>query len=199
MNFDEIGTVWRSQTTPAIEPARELDALRGRAARLIRAVHWRDRLETGAALVLLPLFAWALVSAPGTVSAIGAAVLVLACIGIPIRLRMARGRTPDPALPLIDALRAELARVRAQERLLGSVASWYLAPLCIGVILLVGGGTAPAAFRIGYAIVAVAFFGLLLHLNLGAVRRDIRPIAHELETWIAELDDTSAAGDTDDE
>ena len=39
----------------------------------------------------------------------------------------------------------------------------------------------------------VAFFGWLLHLNLRAVRSDLQPVARELESWLAELDEPSTA------
>ncbi|MGH7445333.1 MAG: hypothetical protein ACREKM_10670 [Longimicrobiales bacterium] len=192
MEFDEMVEAWRRQPTPATDPAQELRAVRARAADLARTVRRRDWIETGIALVLLPLFAWQAARGPTLLASIGAAIIAVACILIPLRLRHARGRSPDPTLPVLDALRAELQRVRAQERLLGTVAWWYFGPLGIGVILFVGGSSASAAFRIGYAVVVVLLYGGLLHLNLRAVRDIYGPLARELETWIADIE-----GDTD--
>jgi hypothetical protein len=111
---------------------------------------------------------------------------------------MARRRRPDPGLPLAQSLRAELDRIRAQERLLGSVAWWYLAPLGAGVILFMAGAPVAPLFKVGYAAVVVLFFGWLLRLNLEAVRRDLRPVARELESWLAGLDEAgSIAGDAE--
>lgn len=57
---------------------------------------------------------------------------------------------------------------------------------------MAGAPVAPL-FKVGYAAVVVTFFGWLLHLNLRAVRRDLRPVAHELESWLAGLDEPSTA------
>lgn len=40
----------------------------------------------------------------------------------------------------------------------------------------------------------VLFFGWLLRLNLEAVRRDLQPVALELERWLAGLEEASTAG-----
>lgn len=194
MEFDDMVEAWRRQATPATDPAQELRAVRARAADIARTVRRRDWMETGIALVLLPVFAWWAVRGPTLISSIGAAIIAIACIVIPLRLRRARGREPDPTAPVLDALRAELRRVHAQERLLGTAAWWYFGPLAIGVILLVGGTSTPAALRIGYAIVVVLISAGLVHLNLRAVRDIYRPAARELEQWIRELENSSAEG-----
>ena len=195
MSLDQLRETWRREalSPPGRKPADELAAVTERAAELDRAVRRRDRIETAVALALLPIFAWVAWATPHPVSAVGAVIVALACVAIPVRLRLARRRRPDPGLPLAQSLRAELGRIRAQERLLGSVAWWYLAPLGAGVILFVGGAPVAPLFKVGYAAVVVAFFGWLLHLNLRAVRSDLQPVARELESWLAELDEPSTA------
>ncbi|HEU4560834.1 MAG TPA: hypothetical protein VFS20_23485 [Longimicrobium sp.] len=190
MNFDQLAEVWRSDDagTTVRSPADEVAAVRARAAGLARDVRRRDRLETGAALVVFPFFAWIAARAPSPVSAVGAVIVMAACVLIPLRLRRARHGDVDPALPLAWALRAELARVRAQERLLGSVAWWYLAPLGIGVILVRVGAPGPQLHKAAYVVSVVALGAGLLFLNLRAVRREVRPLAAELERWLADLD-----------
>jgi hypothetical protein len=58
---------------------------------------------------------------------------------------------------------------------------------------MAGAPVAPLV-KVGYAAVVVLFFGWLLRLNLEAVRRDLRPVARELESWLADLDEASTAG-----
>ena len=196
MNFDRLGEVWRREAggVPPRSSAEELEAVRARASGLERIVRQRDRIETGVSLAVLPVFAWVAVETPHALSALGAAIIAVACVLIPIRLRMARRRAPDPAQPVALALRAELSRIRAQERLLGSVAWWYLTPLGAGVILFMAGAPVSPLLKAGYTAVVVAFYGWLLHLNLRAVRRDLQPVARELESWLASLDQPSLDG-----
>ena len=199
MNFDQLGEVWRRETggAPARSPAEELAAVRGRAAELARIVRRRDRIETGVALAMLPIFAWKAAASDHPLSVLGAAVIAVACVLIPVRLRMARHRAADPAQPVALALRAELARVRAQERLLGSVAWWYVGPIAVGLLLSTAGGTASPLFKAGYAAVVVAMCAWVLHLNRRAVREEIRPVAEELESWLAGLDEPPSDGASD--
>lgn len=199
MNLDSLSAAWRRQAgrAPSRNAQEEIEMVRTRAAELGRIVRRRDRLETVVALLMFPLFLWLAVTTPYRISAVGAAIIAAFCIVIPIRLRLARRAAPDPTQPVAHALRAELQRIHAQERLLGSVAWWYLAPLGAGAILFVLGAPAPAMFRIGYAFFVVIFMGLLLRLNLRAVRHQFRPVAREIEEWLTDLDETSIDGASD--
>lgn len=198
-NFDRLGEVWRREDgdRPARRPAEDLAATRARAARLRWLVRRRDWIETGTALAMVPVFAWMALTIPYAISALGAAIVATACVFIPIRLWTARRGAPDPALPVAQALAAELARIRAQERLLRSVAWWYLTPLGAGVILFVAGAPVPPLVKVAYAVVVIALYAWLLRLNLRAVRRDLQPVARELEGWLAGLNDTSFNGGSD--
>lgn len=198
MHFDDLGEAWRAGVEPPHRsPGDDLAATLARADRLDRIVRRRDRLETGTALLLLPLFAWLAFRTPHPVSAMGAAIVAVACVGIPIRLHLARRVAPDPALPTAEAVPRALARIRAQQRLLNSVAWWYLAPLGVGVVMFVAGSPAAPWFKIGYALLTALGLGLLLHLNRRAVRRELAPVARDLEQWLAGLDDPMPEGAPD--
>jgi hypothetical protein len=146
---------------------------------------------------MFPLFVWWAVTAVHPVSALGAAIVAGACVFIPIRLRMARRRGPDRSQPLTRALEAELARIRAQSWLLGSVALWYLAPLGVGVILYTAGLPVPPPIKISYAAAVVALYGWIFHLNRRAVQHDLGPVERELERWLANSADSPGEGVTD--
>jgi hypothetical protein len=138
---------------------------------------------------MLPLFAFLAVTAASPVSALGAAIVAVACMVIPLRLRRARLGPVDPGRPVAEALRAQLERVRAQERLLGTVAWWYFAPLGTGVLLYVLGGDSSTSFKLVYLVGVAVLYGWLLHMNRRAVETDVRPLATELRRWIEDLDD----------
>lgn len=194
MNFDQLGEVWRREAggAPARSPAEEVAAVRARATELARIVRRRDRIETGTALAMLPVFAWRAATAQHPLAALGAAIIAAACVLIPIRLHAARGGDPDPARPVAVALRAELARIRAQERLLGSVAWWYVGPLALGLLLSTAGGSGPPLSRAAYAASVVALSVWVLRLNRRAAREELRPVAEELEGWLAGLDEPAS-------
>jgi hypothetical protein len=201
MNFDQLAEVWRSEAAeaPARSPAEEAAAVRAKAAELERDVRRRDWQETAVALAMVPLFTWWAVRAPNALSALGAAIVAVSCVLIPLRLRAARSPAPDPGLPVAWALKAELARVRAQERLLGSVAWWYLAPLTVGCILFRAGGPESTRYKVAYAAVAVAVAGVILCLNLFVVRHQLRPMADQIQRWLDDLDEPVSDGPSFDE
>jgi hypothetical protein len=198
VDFESMGETWRRQDSGSTRsPDEELQSVRNRAAELARTVRRRDWIETGVALVLLPLFAWVALRTPHTLSAIGAAIVAAACVLIPIRLKLARRATPDSALPVTQALRVQLSAVHAQQRLLGSVAWWYLGPLGAGVILFALGMPVSPLFKVSYIAAVVALYTWLLRLNLRAVRQVMQPLARQLESWIADFDDSSFDGEPD--
>jgi hypothetical protein len=189
MDLDRLRDGWRQEGDGTMRrpEQEELAMIRARALELDRIVRRRDRLETAVALLLLPLFAWLSVVGRFELSRLGAALIAISCVIIPLRLKWARRAPPDPGQPTTRVLEQELARVRAQQRLLGSVLWWYLAPLGVGVVLFVAGASPSPWLTGAYAALVAAFFAWLWRLNRRAVRDELTPRARELETLLAGL------------
>lgn len=186
MNFDELETVWRGgDDGRSAEEAQAIESARARAEQIDRAVRRRDWLETLIALAMAPLFGWMALNSASWTSTLGAWIVTAACLLIPVRLRLARRATPDRGLPVARAVEAELAAIRAQQRLLGSVAWWYLTPLGAGVILFFSGAPVSTWTKVAYAAAVVGIYVWMLRLNLHAVRAKLDPVARELEHWLA--------------
>jgi hypothetical protein len=193
-DFERLASGWRDQGVRADrDPDRELANVKERAMKLERQIRLRDRLEAGAAMVALPAFIWAAIETPYPISRTGALLIAVACIVIPIRLRLARRPPPDPAAPIATSLRAELVRVRAQEQLLKTVGWWYVGPLAVGLLLLVNGAGAPGWFEIGFSGGATAFLIAVYRANRRVVDQKLVPQANQLESWIASLEDSPEA------
>jgi hypothetical protein len=187
-DFEALPTVWHGQDDQvAPQRATELVAATGeRVAALDRAVRRRDRIETVTALAMAPVFGVVAMWVPSRVSAVGAVVLAVACLFIPVWLRRARHAPPDPGLPVAARLAVEAVRLRAQTHLLQTVGWWYLLPLAVGAILVVVGGPIALAVKLLYVVVVLGFSGTLLVLNRRAATRHLAPIIQELERWVAE-------------
>jgi hypothetical protein len=182
MKFEDLGAVWKDDAgRPA---AIDLAVIRERADGIDRAVRRRDRGETIVALALAPVFGVMAWLATSTLSTVGAAIVAVACLLIAVRLKLARRREPDHALPAVQAVEVQLAAIRAQQRLLGTVAWWYLTPLGVGVILYFAGSPAPVWTKVAYGVAVVVLYGWLLRLNLAAARRNLEPVAIDLERWL---------------
>lgn len=204
-DFESLRRAWRIEAPDAsTAPAEAVERVRDRALALSRTMRRRDRLETVVALLLFPFFSWIAVAEPSPISTAGAVVVAAWCILMPLRLRHARGRASDPGQPVRDFLQAELEHTRSQRRLLGSVAWWYVAPVTVGVILIVAGGDASPAFKMGYSGLVLLLGLVVLILNRRAAQHTLQPMIDNLERWLAELDPREAAdpkpeGDLNDE
>lgn len=187
VEFPELAEVWKRSARASDDSSESAARVIARVRALQVHTRRRDRIETGVAIAMLPFFAWLVMKAPSMVSRIGAALICLGCLLTIFRLRQARRHDPDASLALADSLRAELRWTEAQERLLRSVAWWYIAPLCGGAMLFVVGGDAPTLFRVGYAAVTIAFACVLFFLNRHAARQEIAPRSAELRASLEAL------------
>lgn len=191
MQFEDLPRLWQATGADAAIPDALLADVTRRSRDLARDVRRRDRLETLCALFVAPVFAACVVFGAHPVARLGAAILAIACLLIPLRLRSARRlfETTSPDRPLHAFLKDERERVLAQERLLRSVLWWYLLPLGVGVVLFFGGGVRSLAPAIAYGIVVVAFYGWLYRLNQRAVADELEPRLRDLEAALASLEE----------
>ena len=118
MDFNQLSEAWRRLPPLSQEsPAEMLELVQRRARELRQVVRMRDRIETGVALLMLPLFGWLAVVVRHDLSRVGAVIIAVACALIPLRLRAARKDAADPGQTLVSQLRAELLQVETVFRI----------------------------------------------------------------------------------
>jgi hypothetical protein len=164
-----------------------LERVRARGTRLNVRIHLRDRMETAVGFLLAPLFAWLAFATPHLLSRVGAVILAVSCVHIPLRFRAAR--RPPPALDatFVETLQVEWARVNLQRTMLRQIAVWYAGPLWVGVTLFLVG---PLSLLSGLivSIGTAAVFGLVVYANRAVVRIELDPIARELREELDALE-----------
>ncbi len=206
-DLSELGAIWRSQ--PPAPEAWTRDEIVARvkagARRHDRAIFWRNAREIAAGALLAGVMGWSSWLAPGRLpkaaAAAGAASVVF------VLAKLVRSRRANPPvredLAIVDRLQAEVRKVEAEIRLLGSVRSWYLAPLFAGTavwsgtLISVGLASAPisrarlaAALAACAAITALVFWlagWVVWKLNRTAVRTHLEPYAAELRALLNEI------------
>jgi len=188
MDFARLGVVWRAEPAPVVEPGSLAPLLR-RLEGLERTVRRRDWVETGSALLMVPLFAGVALAASDRVVRLGALVVVAACLLIPWRLRAARRPPLDRGLSIAEALRQELDRVTAQQRLLRSVLWWYLGPLGLGVALIVVGSVPSFWPATATLVVMTWLYWQIWRLNQRTVERQLEPRIGEILSWLESLEE----------
>jgi hypothetical protein len=192
MDLDALKREWQqsSQPTPAFEENWEKAMQRHR--QLHRRIVIRDWIETGAAILMFPMFfaAGLLTASKGLwVSAFGCAWLCLFLVLIPLRLRRARRLqvAPDPTLSHQDYLGAERRALQAQYDLLHSVASWYLLPLGAGVLLVFAGIMGLSLATLWYSLAVAGLYLLIWIANRVAAEKTVRPRLEDIDREIADL------------
>jgi hypothetical protein len=197
MELDDLKSVWQAQGSgsPGAAAGREdtMTALLAKLEGLERDVRRRDLSETIVALGVMALFGWFAMTHDGTLSRAGALLVVAGSAFIIVWSRRAATPVRRPAgfdsdLPLVQFCRRELERVDAQIRLLRGVWWWYVAPITIGVELMVLGTDARGPWTKALISVFVVAVGVTIHLiNVYTARHALEPLKAELEARTKEL------------
>ena len=172
-----------------------LALVQSESRRLDRRIRHRDARELIAAAVGASVIAPAMFGGPVIVR-VGAAVIIVGLAFITLRLARARqaGRlTADFSVSVAESLRAELRRVDAQIALLDSVLWWYVAPIAVGAFMVVAGNRGASLFTVAYGVVLVFLAWGIVALNRRASRRTLHPRKAELNTLLAQIDDSNAS------
>jgi hypothetical protein len=190
MNDEELKNLWRQQTlrAPNLSPAQLIPAMHEQTARLRRTLNARDLRELIACAVVIIVFGcfFFLLHAPAPISRLGDLIVIGSSIFIAFKLIHARRTTPSaPAgATIVESLRAELNAVRAQSRLLRTIAWWYLLPLGIGILLCTWGGFTGELgnffFNSIYTLAALVLFFWIYRLNQHAVALQLAPLEAQL-------------------
>ena len=202
MNFDDVGRIWRDQDTGEFFRTRveSLSSARARAAKL-DGWAWRLGLMwTVAAIVQVPVFTFVAIREirdGNLVSALGVVLIAISVSSMAIRLRMIRGATLDPTLPVSAAVESQVAGLLGMERFHNTV-EWYLGPFIVGYLVVAAsaGDQYPWSLggRVRMSILAIVAFGLVVFGQRRWARLDVRPLIEDLESWLADLEDSDLGG-----
>ncbi len=168
-----------------------LNVVQRRCAGMERSIHRRDVREILAAVFVVGGFAamWPLYrSSP--VAILGVALI---CMGAALIIYvLLSARKPEPLsfhTSVLDFSRNRLAWLDSQIHLLRTVVCWYVAPLCVGCLLLDWGINRGAWFVFGLqALIALAVAAGIVVLNQWAVRRSLQPVRDDLARLIEALE-----------
>lgn len=183
MDWDRLREQWRRE--PATSAPSSLEAVQALDRKLRRQVHRRDRIETLAAMLGGGILLYVSIDAilDGNWPAFGFGLLLVAYAAwVPLVLRAARRKGPEPAveLPLRQRLLRQRDAALVQARLLERAWLWYVLPLVVGVIGLVVSLAGPSKFAWACTAGTLAFGVLLAWINR-AGGRHLRDHARELE------------------
>jgi len=201
MNWSDYEAVWKRQPLPTGVNADIVEiksTFETKRRKLHATLLVRDYSEAGAGLVVATVFGWQwwVLGAAGWPISI-ALLLVLFVSGVFVRerWRVRRCRLGGGA-SLVEKVSADLSELRHQRHLLLNVGVWYLAPLGIAVVIVLGSisHSRPAwdpvrspLFLGGYGLFCLSLFFFVWIMNRRAVRKQLEPRIAELEKLLREL------------
>ena len=174
---DPLKQAW--QASGGDMPLPRLDDVRAGAGLFYRRIRRRNMIEYGAALITVPVFAHAALTAPGMTIRIGAVLAIFGILLIVWQLHRRASAVPpagDAVLPLIAHQRAQLVR---QRDALASIGTWYLLPIIPGLGLIalapvidlgLAGLKSMDWFQYAWIGIVAIFFALVWWLNHEAAR-----------------------------
>lgn len=183
-DLDDFKEVWQDAddvADPALSDEDLLRLVQEQAEAFDEKIRRRDRRE-GIAAALVFLFFSLMLPDPSWVVRAGALLVMGSSAFIYWTLRRARAdqSPPDADRPVAEAIRGEREKVDEQIRLLETVFWWYIAPLAVGILLVVGGNAGLSWFTLGYGAFVVALGGGIYYLNQRELRTTLRPRRREL-------------------
>lgn len=115
-----------------------LDEVKRRAARLGRIVQRRNRIEYGAAAIVIAGFTFYAIVLPGLLLKLGS-LLVIAGVLVVVWQLASRTSRADPGAEAADVSGFYRARLVREEHMLARVGLWYLGPLLPGLLTFMTG------------------------------------------------------------
>lgn len=191
MTLDEARAAWHAYDDDvfALDDDDILALVKSRAARFERQIRRRDWRELIASIVGAVLIGPIAIHA-GWITRAGVVVVLAGLVLIAVKLNRASrvGARVRADAPVNAVLRAEQSRVEAQIRLLGTVFWWYVLPIAVGSMMIVGGTRGVSWFTAGCALAVALLSWGVVWLNARAVRRTLRPIHDELTELLAQIE-----------
>lgn len=198
MTLDDTRAAWRAYDDAALALGDDdiLALVKSRTARFERQIRRRDLRESIASIVGAVVIGPIAIHA-GWITRAGVIVVLAGLVLIAVKLnRASRIRGPVRAdAPVNAVLRAEQSRVDAQIRLLGTVLWWYVLPIAVGSMMIVGGTRGVSWFTAGCVLAVALLSWGVVWLNARAVRRTLRPMRDELTELLAQIESPNGSAD----
>ncbi len=197
MKFDDLKTGWKTEVEKAGEQqdlTRLVESLEKETNKVEKSIKRRDIMEISIALLLIPVWAWKLFYSASLLQTIGLWVAIIACLYIPYKLLKARQVESAKDDSLLSFLFVEKSKLEKQKQLLETVATWYLGPLTLAIVLITAGGRVDETglpqisqqLAIYYLFVAVLYVGIY-YMNKTAAKKKFAPLIDKVNQKIQEL------------
>jgi hypothetical protein len=197
MMEDELIALWQSSPKHEqikFEKSRLMLELQASMNRFDMAIKFRDWLEIGTALVLLPIISYQVYVQPNYLAKFAALWIVLVIVFLVHKLLRARKNKPSEVDSYLEYLKNERVYLIKQKNLLENVLYWAVIPILVGFFSFLAGSLGvfnkswQEVIRIKKVwiglIAAIATTVTIPLLNKWSVKREINPRIKKLDELI---------------
>ena len=194
---DELIALWQSSPKHEqikFEKSRLILELQASMNRFDKAIKFRDWLEIGAALVLIPIISYQVYAQPNYLAKFAALWIVLVIVFIVYKLLKARKNEPLEVDSYLEYLKKERAYLMKQKSLLENILYWAVIPMLVGFFSFLAGSLGvfnkswQEVLRIKKMwiglLAALATTVTIPLLNKWSVKREINPRIKKLDELI---------------
>ena len=198
---DELIALWQSSPKHEqikFEKSRLMLEVQASMNRFDKAIKFRDWLEIGTALVLLPLFSYQVYVQPIYLAKLAALWTVLVIVFIVYKLIMARKNKPSKVDSYLEHLKKERVYLIKQKTLLENVLYWAVIPMLVGFFSFLAGSLGvfnkswqevTRIKKVWIALLAaIATTVTIPLLNKWSVKREINPRIKKLDELIHRME-----------
>jgi FtsH-binding integral membrane protein len=197
MKLDDLKNDWQKkvQATEVSDEIQEtVNMLLDKVNKIDAEIKRRDRLEIGAALVLIPVWVVGLFLSASTIQSVGFVCAILSCLYIPYKMQKAKQVKPAADSSMRAHLERERKKVLQQKDMLESIVWWYLGPLGVSIAFISLGSNVNAsgmpivsAFTAFYLVAVVALYTGIYFMNKKGVNTKLKPLLENIDKQLGEL------------
>lgn len=189
MILDDFKPNWQQAEFSSVRFDELAASVKQQTAKFESTIFWRDLQEIIAAVIVIAAFSCMLLLDFPALCRVGMVIIILGAAGVIIVLLRASRCTPAQAdLPLRGYCQTEQQRVEQQIYLLRHVVVWYLAPIGIGILLIIFGLPLPVVLQAITGAAAILFCWVIHRANQAAVQKYLKPLRDSIAAVVDECD-----------
>jgi hypothetical protein len=191
MTDQELNNIWTSSTknqTITIDNSKIIVEIASKLGSFHNSIKNRNRIETGAALLMIPVFIYGAFINPSLISKMALALTVPWLLIVIVKLKKIKKQSPQNFnLPLLEFLKTQKGYLIKEMNLLKTVTYWYILPPMILGSIHIWDSSSNLTELATRLLILWAVGAFISYLNKRALRKNIAPLIVETENTIKSL------------
>lgn len=187
MNEEEMKKLWQEQSSGLTINPELVKEIERQIREFDTKIKWRDRLEIGVALLLVPFLLFLAAILPFTLAKLGATLTAISMLFIVFVLKKNQKKSPETRVSITEHIEAEMNFLKRQRSLLTNVLYWYLLPPAIGISLFFYGMKRSDADFYWNEGIVILIIAAIWYVNRQVVKKEINPSLQALQAFLKKV------------